>query len=366
MTGKISARQLMLIVALIRVSAILVLLPVVQVGDARQDAWIASIVSTLASCLVAALSASLAMKFPGKSLGQFSKEILGPTLGMIATALVALSLYILCLARTLTVSLVVISQFMPKTPGWAIAVPMLATAFYGAILGPDAIGRSAEIVFTFLAGILILGVGLVYVSKAGPTTGLKPMLARGFGPVLAASVSPTFLGAVSGSIVLAIGRFTRKPSGLLKAVVAGLLISGGFLLVLTVLVLTTIGHQQAQQSLTPLLVVASSIFIEGVLERSDLLLLAAWILGVTFDVTVLLMSSSILIGDALSQSWRTVAVVLFLLGVLPVSHRFTDVFIMRELNSVLVTGTWTLVVYVGAVGLVFVAALLKKRRRAKA
>ena len=72
MSGRINARQLMLIVVITRVSSILVLLPVVMIGDARQDAWIATIVSTFGSCLVGGLAAGLAAKFPGKSLDRKS------------------------------------------------------------------------------------------------------------------------------------------------------------------------------------------------------------------------------------------------------------------------------------------------------
>jgi hypothetical protein len=144
---------------------------------------------------------------------------------------------------------------------------------------------------------------------------------------------------------------------------AGILISGLFLLGSTLQVLTTIGHQQAQQSLAPLLAVASSVSIEGIVERTDILLLTAWILGVTFDVTVLLLSSAIIIGDAMSVKYRTVAAALFLIGALPVSHRATDVFSMNLIYSIPVTSTWMLVVFVGAVGAVFVAALIKERKR---
>jgi len=360
MTDRISARQLTFIISVMRASAMLVLLPVVMVGDARQDAWIASIVSTLIACLLALLSSGLAMRFPGKSLGHIGKIVLGPIGGWLVIGLFALSHYILALARARTVSLLVISQFMPKTPGWAIAIPMFAVAAYGAIHGPDTAGRSAELIFVLLTGILILGTILLYMSKAGPQTSLKPILARGFKPVFAASVPPVFLGAVSSSTVLSIGRYVKKATSLRKAAVYGLLISGVLLTVTVLEVLTTIGHQQAQQSVAPLLSLAGAISIEGIVERTDLLLLASWIFGVTFDVTMLLLSSSIVIADALGTDFRRVAAALFLLGVVPISHRFTDVFNIRKVHDLPATGIWTLVVYLGAIGVVYVVALVRR------
>lgn len=359
--GLISSRQLLLIAAILRTGSMLIILPVVHYGGALRDSWIAAILSTAASCLVALLSVGVAMAFPKKSLGHIANTVLGRIPGTIATFTVALSQYVLCLARIRTMSLVIISQFMPKTPGWALALPVLVIALYGAVCGPDTMGRAAEIVFTVLAFIVVGGCALVYMSKAAPVAGLKPMLANGWKPVLVASISPTFLGAVTGSIALSFGRFTRETRQLARSIMGSLIISGVLLLVVTIIVLTTLGPVQAQESITPFLSVAGSIHISSVIERADLLLLAAWMLGVTFDVTVLLLSASILIGDSLNLSYKSVAVALFVIGVIPVSHRITDVFMIGPFQSPQVTGPWTLIVFVGVVGVVYVASLIKKK-----
>lgn len=365
MNGVISARQLMLIVILVRYAALLVSLPIVQAGDARQDAWISVIISTAASVLITVVYAKLAMKFPEESFGQFANRVLGRPLGTASTLLVALSFYVISLARTRMMSLVIISQFMPNTPGWALAIPVLLTAFYGAYLGPDTAGRAAELIFTILTVMFLAGNALVLISGAGPMTSVRPVLTRGIKPVLQAAVPGTFLGCVSGSIVLALGKFTKRTQGLPKAVGIGIAVSGGFLLVVTLNVLTTLGFQQAQNNVTSVLSLASSIYIGGVIERTDLVLLTAWLLGVTFDVTVLLMSASILIGDSFNIHYRTVSIALFLIGVIPVSHRITDIFSLSRINTPAVTGIWTLGVYICVVGLAYVACLVKERTRGK-
>ncbi len=360
MTDRISARQLMLVVAVMRASAMLVLLPAVMVGDARQDSWISSIVSTLGSCLVALLLSGLAARFPGKSLGHIGKAVLGPVAGWLVIGLFALSQYVVALSRIRTVSLVVISEFMPNTPGWAIAVPMLMVSVYGAVHGPDTVARAAELVFVLLSGLLVVESILLYVSKAGPTTSLKPMLARGIKPVLAGSVSPVFLGTISSSVVLSLGRYVKKAASLGRATIFGLVIGGTYLTLTVIQVLTTTGHQQAQNSLAPLLSLAGAISIEGFVERTDLFLLASWIVGVTFDVTILLLSASIIFGDALSIDFKKVAVALFLLGILPVSHRITDLFNIRIVLTLPVAGIWTLVVFLGGIGVTYAVALVRR------
>jgi len=49
-----------------------------------------------------------------------------------------------------------------------------------------------------------------------------------------------------------------------------------------------------------------------------------------------------------------------LLGVVPISHRFTDVFNIRKVHDLPATGIWTLVVYLGAIGVVYVVALVRR------
>lgn len=358
----ISARQLFFILALARIGALLVLLPVMQSGNAMRDAWISVILATVASVFIAWLGSYLAMKHPKRSLGHFANDLLGRVGGTIATGILALSFYVLCLIRVRLVSLVIISHFMPRTPGWALAIPLLLTAFYGAMQGPDTIGRASELLFTVMAAAAIGTIVVSSVWVTGRVGGLKPVLSRGFGPVLAASVPATFLGIVSGLKVLALGRFTTEKEKMPKAAAMALVISGLALLGITIDVITALGPSQAQRHVTPLLALASSAFIEGVLERLDLVLMASWVLGVTFDVTALLVSSSILIGDSLGVDRRKVTAALFFLGLVPVSHRITDIFTMRRLHSIPVTGIWATLIVVGTLVPVLVAYLIKRKK----
>jgi hypothetical protein len=87
--------------------------------------------------------------------------------------------------------------------------------------------------------------------------------------------------------------------------------------------------------------------------------------GVTFEVTVLLLSSSILLADAINAPVRTVTVVLALLGALPASLRLTDVFMLDKVQSPSVYGIVTLGLYVGVVGILLVVAFFRGRRPKK-
>jgi hypothetical protein len=113
-----------MVVALVRASIIVVFLPVVTQGEARQDAWIAALLTTLVGCLIGAMMASLAMRFPGQSFGAFSGRALGRPLGLVASASVALTFYGVAVVRARLLSLVLVSEVFQHTPGWVFGIPI--------------------------------------------------------------------------------------------------------------------------------------------------------------------------------------------------------------------------------------------------
>ncbi|MDP2859747.1 MAG: GerAB/ArcD/ProY family transporter [Bacillota bacterium] len=359
MNGLISARQLMLMLAAMRAAVITVFLPVVAQGDARQDAWIAALVTTLIGSLIGAMMASLAMRFPGKSLGSFGKETLGRPLGIVASVLVGMTLYVIAVSRLRLFSLVLVEEFFPQTPGWAIAVPIWLVVVYGSMLGVDSMGRAAEAVFTLIIGSIITGVLLLYVSQAAVLTNLAPVLERGWAPVMEAAVSPIFSFSTTAALVLAFGKYVAEPARLRGAVVGAILIAGALLTGLSALTVGVLGPHHAGHEMTPLLAVARAVFVGGVVERADLLLLAIWFVAVIFKITVLLLATSIILGDALGISFRCIAAVLFLVGIPAISFRLTDIFMLSKAYSPSVTSVVTAAIYVGVVGLVYGVALIR-------
>ncbi|MDP2858692.1 MAG: GerAB/ArcD/ProY family transporter [Bacillota bacterium] len=363
MNGLISARQLMLMILVAKISVMVIFLPVVTGGDARQDAWIAAILATLAGSLFGALMASLAMRFPGKSFGSFAQDVLGGVLGRAAAVLVALSLYGMAVLRSRVLAFIIVSEVMRETPEWVFGLSILVAATYGSTLGPDAMGRASEAIFTIVMGSIVIGIALVLVSRVGPATSLKPVLERGIGPVLGATITPVFYFATSAAMVLALGKYCTEPRRLRGAVVASLLISGVVLTTITALVVTTLGPHTAGHELAPVLALGKAVFFEGILERLDLPLIAVWALGLAFEVTLLLLSSSIILGDAFGLQFRHVAVGLALVAMVLVSLQATTIFDYKQVISPEVTGPLTLVVHVGLVGLVLIVASIRGKGR---
>lgn len=361
MRGKISARQLMLIVALSRISVIVIFLPVVTAADARQDAWIAAILAVGGGMALGAMAASLVRRFPGRTFACFARDVLGRVVGTGAALVLGLFFYALAVIRARQLALLVVTALFDRTPGWAIALTVLSAGLYGAFLGSDALGRAAEILITVIGASIVGGLALQFASGGVDFSLLLPILSRGIGPVLEATVVPIFWFATSALTVLVLTSVCAEPARAAGAVVKATLISGSVLVVVAATAIATFGPHEAQLQLSPVLSLARSVFLMGVAERLDVVLLNIWVLGVAFDIALFLFVSSLTLGDSLALGARSVLVVLAALGTVPVSLRSIDMFDIRRIFKPLPTGVTTLAIHVGLVGLTLLVALIRRK-----
>ena len=81
----ISQINLMFVISGFLIGTALLLIPTAVIAFARQDALIALFLGMLPSFLLILMLSSLQSKFPGKTLIQYSDEILGPYLGKLAS-----------------------------------------------------------------------------------------------------------------------------------------------------------------------------------------------------------------------------------------------------------------------------------------
>ena len=267
--------------------------------------------------------------------------------------------YLLSLSRTRELSLLIVSTILPNTPGWVFGVTILIAALYGVLLGADTLGRSAEMLLTIVLITIIGGFILLFISGTEGISLLRPVLSRGIQPVAVAAVHPSFEFANSAATVLALGKFCRRPRGMARAVTTATLLSGAMLVSLTVVVLITLGPLEAQQQLSPMLSVSRTVFIPGIFERIDLLLVSIWVTGVIFEVTLFFFTASVILADGLGLTREKTAVPLFFVGLITVSLRFTDMFDFVQFYGPLSAGILILVIHVLLVGLVLFVSVLR-------
>jgi spore germination protein (amino acid permease) len=357
---RISGRQLMLMVALSRFTVMIVFLPVVTTGTAGRDAWLAAILAVLGGMVVGALAAVLSARFPGQSLGGFARAAAGIP-GLVFAVIVAGYYFFIAVAETRLLSMLIITVNLPRTPGWAVALPILLVAVYGAALGPDTLGRSSEALITLLLASLGLALLLLLASKQADPAWLRPVLARGLRPVLSSTVNPILWFSISAGSVLALGKYC-EPNRLVKSVLMGTAISGAILVTMAAFTVMTLGAGEAVDQLSPLLAVARTVFFEGLAERIDVLLLNVLMIGAIFDVTLFLLVAAVILSDVFRVRGRTIVIVLGLLAVAPLAYRRVTIFQVLKLFDVTASGIMLATVYVALVGLLLIIAIVRGKK----
>lgn len=335
-------------------------LPVVTVGSALQDAWLAALLATAASVALTALAATLAMRFPGKSLGIFARESLGRWLGLGVSLAVALLYFLLTLFELYQLTILTKGTILPRTPEWVFTLSVLSVALYGAYLGADAMGRAAEVLITIVLGAVVVGVCVLIAAPLPQTLApLSPVLERGVRPVAEASIIPAFWFLASCGTVLGLGKFTRPTQKLRGAVVGAVLASGLLLTLFAVISTMVLGPSEARDQLAPMLSVARAINLPGILERSDLLLIVIWLLGAVFETTIFLLVAAIVSADALGLKATQVVPVLGAVSALVLILYTPTVFDLRRAAQPTPTGLGGLFAFGGLLALVLLVAALR-------
>jgi len=358
---ELSPSQITAMVALPRITIMMMFMPSITRGNALHDGWLAALISVGAGLILAALAAGLAARFPDDGFGHFSKVVLGRLLGAVAALLLASFYYLLVIMWVRQLSILVVSVILERTPGWVVGLSMLVAGLYGAFLGPGPLGRAAVVLMLLVGLSVVVGLTSLHGSGAMDFSYLKPVLARGWRPVMVAAVSPTFWFATTASTSLVLTRFCTRPQEVPRAVLKGTLISGLVLVLLVAAAISTFGPRKAAEQLSPVHSMARTVFLMGIMERVDIVLFTIWIVAIAFDLALFLFATATVVGDALGVRWRSVLGFLGAGIAAVASLQVLDVFTLGTLLSIPATAMVMATVHVGLVGIVFLVAAIRRQ-----
>lgn len=174
---RITTRQVMLLLFITRVVPLTLAFPAMSRAEAPQDVWIGITSGTLISLPFTLGLVFLGLKFPGLTIVEYARQLLGSALGNLLSILLVLFLlhnaaYVVrALGEAFTVAL------MPETPILVFMITMMSLAAWSAQGGPEIIGRLADAtaVPIFLTGLLVLGLPVQEMDLSR----LRPLLSQG-------------------------------------------------------------------------------------------------------------------------------------------------------------------------------------------
>jgi spore germination protein KB len=270
--GKISARQLTLLLTCILISTAILILPALVIQEARQDAWLSVLVVTLLGIATGLLQVRLGLRFPGKTIIEYSKEIAGRPLGaLLGLSYIALLFYISVLIIREFLELLK-SEFFPETPMEIFAVVIVLAAAYIIRRGLEVLCRTNEILLPFELLFIIGGFFLIF--KDLDFTRLLPVLSGGFLPVLKGAYPATVFFTETNLVAVILPALNIQRYAA-RSVVTAVVAVGLFHTVLCIAVLALLGLNAADRFFS-VIDLFRYISVGDIIERQEALVMAIW------------------------------------------------------------------------------------------
>lgn len=152
--GRISALQLALLNVTFIIATADVFLPAFVAEEANQDSWLAVIFGTVSSLAIIAVFLPLGLKYPDKTIIQYSCDILGRPLGKLIGALYTFFFAYISYAVTGELGEIFTISFNPTAPISLYSIVTVIVAAYAVKKGLEVITRINEVLLPF--GMLVL------------------------------------------------------------------------------------------------------------------------------------------------------------------------------------------------------------------
>ncbi|OXS53371.1 hypothetical protein B1A99_30405 [Cohnella sp. CIP 111063] len=293
---QISERQFFFIIFVSIASLTFFSVPSQLIPKVKQDLWLSMALGAATDVYVACLLYRLGLKYPGKSIVEYSRSILGPV-GNLFSFVVLLFFCGVCVTAIWIYSDLLSSSLLPDTPLIAFSGTLTLCSGWAASKGIETIGR-----LSLILGTIILISTVILFSTSIPIVELRHLLPQfedGFGPALGGAIYPaSWFGIciLMGMLMphLAHPRKTLKVK--VSAVLLGALIMTGYLLYS----IAVMGVHMASQMENPLYVF-TRITKLIIFERIEVLTLLVFVSG-SF-ITYATLYYSIALGC--SQLFRT-------------------------------------------------------------
>ncbi len=280
--GRISAFQFGLLGITMVISTADVFLPAYVAQEAQQDSWLSVLFGTASSLIISILFILLAKKFPGKTLVEYSVELLGKVAGKLVASLFILYMLVLGYSVIRQLGDIFVTSFNPDGPLIIYSVITTLVAAYAVHNGLEVIVRVNQLILPFGLGILGF-ISLVNITETDLTNYL-PILENGIVPPLkgAVLIQAWLLELV---ILLQFVPFVQDKKNIGKSFTLTNLVLG-FSMLLGTLTIAVFG-KLTSQLIYPALEYVRYATIGEYVKNLDITIMGVWIIGLFIKVTIL-------------------------------------------------------------------------------
>ncbi|TVX98567.1 GerAB/ArcD/ProY family transporter [Paenibacillus cremeus] len=297
-TERIAGRQFGLLVFFFIVGNSFLLEPSYLVPEAKQDAWISSLIGIVIGWLLVWLYNSLGSKFPVQTLTEYSEMILGHWLGKLAAMVLFICFFLIAAIVLRVLGDFVVIQLMPETPIDSILILFLAITVWGARAGIETIGRTAEILFPVF---FILFISFFMLSAPNfEFKNMQPIVTgTGVNSILRGAIQFIHFPLMEMVALLMLFPYVNSKKSAKRAFHSGMLLGSFVLLTVTTLSILVLGAEAASKQLYPSFLIAKKINIAGFLQRIEVIMAIMWFISILFRLILYFYGSALSLAQIL-------------------------------------------------------------------
>jgi spore germination protein KB len=295
--GKIAPRQFMIFVILFTMGSSILLLPKFIAEEAKQDAWMTSIILAGLGLLLAWLYKTLGSLFPDMTLVEFSQEILGRWMGKITSLFFFTYTFILCAMLLTQIGNFFTSTIMPETPIKSIHILFLAIVIMGVRYGLENMARTSEIFFPWVCILFFMIV--FFVSPHIEFEKIQPVFAEGANPIFHATfmlMGSPFLELV---LFLMILPYVNRKKEAERSFLVGTLIGGIVIVSITLLAVLVLGAEETANEHFPSYTLAQKIDVGNFIQRVEAIIGGLWVITIFFKLQICYYVSALVLAQTL-------------------------------------------------------------------
>lgn len=282
---KISSRQFLVLVILHTIGTAILIIPSSIAQEARQDAWIAAIISVGLGLLLVMLYITLGNMFPNMTLIEMIEQTLGKWLGKIVSIFVILFSLTTAAELLYFIGEFITTQMMIETPIAAIHILFALIVIMGIRYGLETLIRSAEILFPwFIFLFLIL---FFFIAPQIQFQYIQPILEIEIKPMVRAIL--LFTGVVHLPLFVLLMIFPvhiNKPKQAKKAFFLGACIGSILLVIIIALSILILGVNATVRQVYPSYALAKMVNVGNFMQRVEVIIAFMWIITIYFRLTV--------------------------------------------------------------------------------
>ncbi|OKP97924.1 GerAB/ArcD/ProY family transporter [Paenibacillus sp. P46E] len=293
------------------------------------DSWMSVLLGGLIVMLVIFVMVKLSQQFPGKTVYQYSKGIVGTLPGGFLSSLLIIYFIIIAGFEIRVLAEITMFFLLEGTPVWAIVIPFIWVGAYLVFGGINSIARVYQIIFPISLFILILC--YILSIRIFDINHLRPVLSEGLMPVIK-GLKSTVLVYTGCEVVMTITAFMQHPQHAVKSMLAGIGIPMVLYLLTVIVVVGGLSIDSVTTSTWPTIDLVRSFEISGFFfERFEFPLLVIWMMQMFCNFCSFFFNASL----GISQVFKLkIAPVIF--GLMPLI--FLSTMVPKRMNDVFAVG----------------------------